>query len=171
LNSLRYLIGSPVEWRHAPKKRRTLELWAHDEVVGKVTWPGLIGRDAEAVSADGQWRFDSQGLAGRTIAITTLGTEEPVGTMHVAWLAGRGSVELMDATRYDFLRTSFLPPERCFLNSQGSPMVRIKTRFPGARFHGTVYIEPAGGGDPHLALLTLLGVYLQVLRSRRAAKG
>jgi hypothetical protein len=140
-------------------------------VVGTVTWPGLIGRDAEAVSADGQWRFDSQGLTGRTIAITSLGTDEPVGTMHVAWLAGRGTVELLDGTSYDWLRTSFVPPERCFLTKYGSALIRIKTKFPGARFRGTVIIEPAGGNEPNLALLTLIGIYLQVLRSRRAARG
>ncbi len=171
MNSFRYLIGSPIAWKHAPKKRRTLQLWAHEENIGSVTWPGLIGRDAEGVCADGEWRFDSQGLTGRTVAITKLGTEEPVGTMTIAWLGGRGTVELAVGTGYDFLRTSFLPPERCFLNRQGSSLVRIRTRFPGARLHGTVIIEPAGGGDPNLSLLTLLGVYLQVLRSQRAAKG
>jgi hypothetical protein len=172
LNSLRYLVGSPVEWRHAPKKRRTLEVWAQNEVVGRVVWPGLIGQDAHAVCADGEWLFDAQGIASRTIAITTLATEQPVAVMHSAWLSGRGTVEVLAGpTTYEWLRTSFLLPERCFLNSHGSALVRIKTRFPGARIHGTIFIEPAGGADPNLPLLTLLGVYFQVLRSRRAAKG
>lgn len=170
MNSLRFLIGSPVTWRHAPEKKRSLEVWAHDEVVGKITWPGLIGQDAEAVCADGQWRFDAQGLTARTVVITTLGPEEPVGTMHIAWLAGRGTVELTNGTIYDWLRTSFLPPERCFLTRYGSPLIRIKAKFPTARIRGTVIIEPAGGNDPNLPLLTLIGIYLQVLRSRRAAR-
>ena len=156
------------EWRESKTVRRQDELRAGDQILATLRWEGCLSLRAFAASPKGQWAFDRPRLLSRDAEVRMAGTGALVGIVRFGW-TGDGVLELVDGRTFSWGATNFWQTRWVFWDAQDRPLIRFWDTSPLFETTAQVGYWPSSVSGSDRALLTLLGRYLMVLRSRDTA--
>ena len=165
VSTIRRASEQGLEWAQLRAFGRQYELRAGDDIVGTLSWMRTCGTAASAVCEEGQWVFERPGIFSRKVQVREAGTGAEVGLFQPNW-RGDGLLELVDGRIFQWVHANFWGTQWLFLGSAGEPLLRFQSR--SRRFKMTASVGIASSGLPakETSLLTMLGWYLMVLRSR-----
>lgn len=165
MRPIREQVGREMRWRRTRFIPRAFELRAGDEVLASLTWPKLIGRQAIATAAEGEWRFRRASLFSLRVVLEDAATGAQVGEYSSAPLSG--TLRLSDGREYGVGRDSLFGRFRLRRASGGE--IAWFPRRPAFTGGGPMQLEAAASAEPQLGLLTTFAFFLLTLRRRRAA--
>jgi len=163
--SIREGCASGLEWAQCRAFGRQYELRAGDEVLGTLSWMKTFGTAALAFCAEGQWIFERPGFFARKVEVRDAGTGTQVALFQPNW-RGDGLLKLVDGRTFQWVHTSFWGTQWLFVGAAGEPLLHFRSRSRRFKMTASVGIAPSALPAKELSLLTMLGWYLMVLRSR-----
>jgi hypothetical protein len=156
--------GSEADWVQPDQKERRFELRAGDALLGSLSFRSDSGTMALAESARGKWTYKRVGFLNTRVTIREEGSDEDLAVFKPnVW--GNGVLTFGDGSKFRWKTASLWKTAWVFTDSAGQALIHFK---PGSKKKlrdglqpwATVNIEPYTQGDPRLAILLTLGIYI-----------
>lgn len=156
--------ANQLGWQQPCWFSRTVEITASDSLAAILRFQNW-GRRCDATCADGMWRMEALGFFGRTVRITSLPNETPVGSF--SWKFRDGLLRVDGGDSFEWKALGFWSREREFLTPSGFPIVTLTPKIFSFTHRGEVKIHREYANTPQLSMLVVLGVCLAVAEQRR----
>jgi hypothetical protein len=158
--------GQDVFWRRPHVLRHEFELRAGGEaLLATLRWQTALGSLALAVTAEGRWTFQQIGFWRRAVTVRRADETVEIATFVPHW-NGSGTLRLTDGRTLRWRPGDVWLSRWLWRDDSGAPLLTIGARRGVLRLAAPVTITPAALTLPELDILTTLGWYLLVLRSR-----
>jgi hypothetical protein len=160
MKALNDAIGQEVEWVHPHRLRSEYELRAGDELFARLSWKGAFPASVQAETSEGTWVIERKGLR-QTITLRLLGAHSAPPSLKRGG-SGQATLRFPDGRAYTWQCTSGWHGVWAWHTPEGTTLLHL-TR--GRQVH----LEPAARDLPELAILAVLGWYLQKQQEEEAA--
>jgi len=150
----------------SPSVKKSYELRAGEQTYGMVSWQR--GSLAAADIAANHWTFKREGFWHPRVTVRVAGSESNLAIFRPAW-SGAGTLELSAVRRLHWSAANMWHSEWAWQESDGSPLVHVKSHQRWTKLEGMVEIQPGAAAAPDLPLLVSLGWYLLVLLAQDTA--
>lgn len=154
-------VGRPLELARVRDDRRAHELRGESEVFGRLRKERALSETAEAVTADGSWRFVRRGFFRRTMEATHTVTGERVAGFRSGWTGG-GTLEVAGRA-YRFARDGWWGRRWTVAGDEGE-LIRLRA-LGGLRRPG-LELDSLAQSLPQLSLIVLSACYLALAAQR-----
>jgi len=164
MRSIHHLIDHPLTLLQPKIMKLQYELRFGDEIIAKVTFPKVLSKRAEVVTADGTWTISREGFFKRTIRAIREGESTDAAVCSVNSWNGETSIVLPDGTKY-VLKTNIWKSLTELKKEDGKVAVTIQAK-GFWRNTTTLTMNRTAAITPALPLLVMLGIYLEILTRR-----
>ena len=168
MQTIREAAGSGQEmfWRQPQALRYEFELRASDKaLLATLRWQTALGSLALAVTAEGRWIFQQTGFWRRAVTVRRADETAKVATFVPHW-NGSGTLYLTAGRTLRWRPGDVWLSRWLWRDDSGAPLLTIGAKRGVLRLAAPVIIAPAAMDLPELDILTTLGWYLLILRSR-----
>ncbi|MGN6563253.1 MAG: hypothetical protein ACTHMU_11395 [Thermomicrobiales bacterium] len=168
MQTIREAAGSGQEmfWRQPQALRYEFELHASDQaLLATLRWQTALGSLALAATAEGRWIFQQTGFWRRAVTVRRADETVAVATFAPHW-NGSGTLRLASGRILRWRPGDVWLSRWLWSDDSGAPLLTIGAKRGVLRLAAPVMIAPAAMDVPELDILTTLGWYLLILRSR-----
>jgi len=164
---LRDFIGQTLQWKRPRFFSTDYELRAEDQIIATMKHSGVWKRRTIAEAEGSQWTFRRAGLSGKLHFIYAGALQpaeepaQPLGSFKRNW-HGDGELTIVDGRSYTWARTGTWNPTWSWKDAYSTILLSMKRR-------RLVEIAPEANDSSDLALLTLFGFYLVLVKEAEAA--
>ena len=151
-------------WRQPSRFGRAIEIAISDNLAAILRFQRW-GRQCDATSADGMWRFRRQRFFGRSVLIESIPVGNQVGTFRSRFTGG--ALTLADGKVYDWEYLGFWRGNPAFFMPSGFPIVTLSSKRFSLKDSGEVSVQREYSSLEELPLLVLFGSYLTIMNQRR----
>jgi hypothetical protein len=149
--------GAPsLHWLPAKGLKRTYELHAANETLGRIRWPKLFGSLAEAECRGSRWTFKRGGFLRPHVTVREGSSEAGLAVLELSW-GGSGLLKMRDGARFRWERRGFWARRFAFTDEVGVELVAFEPTFGLLRRTGAVQTHGKIGKMPDFGLLVTLG--------------
>ncbi|MFH1110733.1 MAG: hypothetical protein V1790_16280 [Planctomycetota bacterium] len=149
-------------WVPAKKLKRSYDLHADDEIVGRIRWPKLFGSLADAEYRGSRWTFKRGGFLRPHVTVREGSSEADFAVLELSW-GGSGLLKMRDGARFRWERLGFWARRFAFTDEKGTELIGFEPTFGLLRRTGAVETHGEIGKMPEFGLLVTLGWYVIML--------
>lgn len=155
------LVNRELKWTQPAALKMHYELYAGEEIAGRLAFRSSFGSLATGASADGCWTFKRAGFFQTRLTIRACDAEKDIAVFRNSTWSGGGSLELPGGKKL-LATTNLWQTNLEFKTESGETLIRFKS---GGVIHlsALVEIQPEAIGLPELPWLVMLGWYLIVM--------
>jgi hypothetical protein len=162
---LREAAGQTLQWRRPHFFSSRYELFTGDRLLASLDRTGILRQRAMARTGEQQWIFQREGLMGRRVVIypggpgSSSGTDElgqALASIQPRW-NGTGTLTFYDGRVFTWTRTGNWRPVWSWVGSDNNTVLSMKRG-------RLLEIAPMASNLPEVALLSLLGLYMILIR-------
>jgi hypothetical protein len=164
MRSIHHLIDHPLTLLQPKIMKLQYELRFGDEIIAKVTFPKVLSKRAEVVTADGTWTISREGFFKRTIRAIREGESHDSAVCSSNYWKDKTTIIFSDRTKY-FVKSNLWKSLTEIRKETGEVVISMKTE-GFLRNTTRITMNRTAAITPALPLLVMLGIYLEILTRR-----
>ncbi len=168
MRGLRSVDYRQLMWKQVAFGAREFELYAGEDLVGRLYWPKWLSDRAVAKCADGVWIIDRLGFFRDKVVVTDMGSRIRVGIFLPNWL-GDGKLSLANGREYQWYKTKAFCNSWAFADRNDVVLLEIHDWMRCFKHEAEVKLRIGTASVPEVTLLILIGWYLAYMNIQDAA--